>query len=210
MHCSLPGSSIHGDSPGKKARMGCYCFLQGIFPGINPHLLCLLHWLYITFPWLILYIEVFRKAFHFLCIFAGYLSLQLNYRLTTVYFLFFFNFLLFFNFTILYWFAIYQNESATGIHVFTFNALKMLHCSLLACIISNLKCSVIFNFIPLNVTFTFHLVVFKNLFFVTILFNLIVICLGIVLWCLFAICWALWICGFRFHQNLEIFSHIIS
>ena len=114
----LPGSSIHGDSPGNKARMGCYCFLQGIFPGINPHLLCLLHWLYITFPWLILYIEVFRKAFHFVCIFAGYLSLQLNYRLTTVYFLFFFNFLLFFNFTILYWFAIYQNESTTGIHVF--------------------------------------------------------------------------------------------
>ena len=86
MHCSLPGSSIHGDSPGKRARVGCYFFLQGIFPGINPHLLCLLHWLHITFPGLILYMEVFRKAFHFVFIFAEHLSLQLNYRLTTVYF----------------------------------------------------------------------------------------------------------------------------
>ena len=27
--CSLPGSSVHGDSPG---RVGCHAFLQGIFP----------------------------------------------------------------------------------------------------------------------------------------------------------------------------------
>ena len=31
---------------------------------------------------------------------------------------YFFNLILFFNFTILYWFSIYQNESATGTHVF--------------------------------------------------------------------------------------------
>ena len=105
----------------------------------------------------------------------------MNYRLTTVYFLFFLISFYFLTSQYCIDFAIYQNESATGIHAFTFNTLKMLHFSLPACIISNLKCSVIFNFIPLNVTFTFHLVVFKNLFFVTILFNLIVICLGIVL-----------------------------
>ena len=32
MDCSLPGSSIHGDSPGKNTGVGCYALLQGIFP----------------------------------------------------------------------------------------------------------------------------------------------------------------------------------
>ena len=46
MGCSLPGSSVHGDSPGKNTGMGCHALLQGIFPtqGSNPHLLCLLNW----------------------------------------------------------------------------------------------------------------------------------------------------------------------
>ena len=46
MDYSLSGSSIHGDSPGKKTGMGCHALLQGIFPiqGLNPCLLCLLHW----------------------------------------------------------------------------------------------------------------------------------------------------------------------
>ena len=41
MDCSLPGSSIHGDSPGKNSGVGCHALLQGIFPtqGSNPHLL---------------------------------------------------------------------------------------------------------------------------------------------------------------------------
>ena len=30
--CSLPGSSIHGDSPGKNSGMGSLSLLQGIFP----------------------------------------------------------------------------------------------------------------------------------------------------------------------------------
>jgi len=36
-----PGSSVHGDSPGKNTRVGCHSFLQGIFPtqGSNPGLL---------------------------------------------------------------------------------------------------------------------------------------------------------------------------
>ena len=43
MDCSLPGSSVHGDSPSKNTGVGCHFFLQGIFPtqGLNPHLL---HW----------------------------------------------------------------------------------------------------------------------------------------------------------------------
>ena len=44
MDCSLPGSSVHGDSPGKNG-VGCCALLQGIFPaqGSNPCLLHLLH-----------------------------------------------------------------------------------------------------------------------------------------------------------------------
>ena len=40
MDCSQPGSSVHGDSPGKNTRMGCHAFLQGIFPtqGSKPGL----------------------------------------------------------------------------------------------------------------------------------------------------------------------------
>ena len=32
MHCSPPGSSVHGDSPGKNTGVGCHALLQGIFP----------------------------------------------------------------------------------------------------------------------------------------------------------------------------------
>ena len=36
-----PGSSVHGDSLGKNARVGCHALLQGIFPtqGLKLHLL---------------------------------------------------------------------------------------------------------------------------------------------------------------------------
>ena len=32
MDCSLPGSSVHGDSPGKNTGLGCHALLQGSFP----------------------------------------------------------------------------------------------------------------------------------------------------------------------------------
>ena len=40
MYCSLPGSSVHRDSPGKNNGVGCHALLQGIFPtqGSNPGL----------------------------------------------------------------------------------------------------------------------------------------------------------------------------
>ena len=40
------------DSPGKKAGVGCHVLFQGIFPtrGLNPGLLCLLHWQAGFFP----------------------------------------------------------------------------------------------------------------------------------------------------------------
>ena len=31
MDCSLPGSSVHGDSPGKNTGVGCHALLQGTF-----------------------------------------------------------------------------------------------------------------------------------------------------------------------------------
>ena len=38
---SPPGSSVHGDSPGKNTGVGCHALLQGIFPnqGSNPKIL---------------------------------------------------------------------------------------------------------------------------------------------------------------------------
>ena len=41
MDCSLPGSSVHGDSPGKNTGVGCHFLLQYIFPiqESNPGLL---------------------------------------------------------------------------------------------------------------------------------------------------------------------------
>ena len=37
MDCSLPGSSIHGVSPGKNTGVSCHALLQGTFPrGIEP------------------------------------------------------------------------------------------------------------------------------------------------------------------------------
>ena len=40
VHCSLPGSSVHGYSPAKNTGVGCHALLQGIFPtqGSNPGL----------------------------------------------------------------------------------------------------------------------------------------------------------------------------
>ena len=40
MDCSLPGSSVHEDSPGKNTRVGCHALHQGIFQtqGSNPGL----------------------------------------------------------------------------------------------------------------------------------------------------------------------------
>ena len=46
MDCSLPGSSVHGDSPGKNSEVDCHVFLQRIFlsQGSNQLPLYLLHW----------------------------------------------------------------------------------------------------------------------------------------------------------------------
>ena len=40
LDCSLPDSSVHGDSPGKNTGVGCHALIQGIFPtqGSNPGL----------------------------------------------------------------------------------------------------------------------------------------------------------------------------
>ena len=40
INCSPPGSTVHGDSPGKNTSMDCHALLQGIFPTqrLNPGL----------------------------------------------------------------------------------------------------------------------------------------------------------------------------
>ena len=44
--CSPPGSSVPWNFSGKNTGAGCHFLLQEIFliQGVNPHLLCLLHW----------------------------------------------------------------------------------------------------------------------------------------------------------------------
>ena len=44
MDCRLPGSSVHGNSPGQNTGVGCHALLQGVLPTqeSNPSLLCLL------------------------------------------------------------------------------------------------------------------------------------------------------------------------
>ena len=36
MDCSLPGYSVHGDSPGKNTGVGWHVLFQGIFPEMEP------------------------------------------------------------------------------------------------------------------------------------------------------------------------------
>ena len=52
MDCTLPGSSVHGDSPGQNTGVGCHALLQGIFPtqGSNLPFLCLLYWQVSSLP----------------------------------------------------------------------------------------------------------------------------------------------------------------
>ena len=42
MGCSPPGSSVHGDLPGKNTGLGCHALIQEVFPtqGLNPGLPC--------------------------------------------------------------------------------------------------------------------------------------------------------------------------
>ena len=63
MDCSPPGSSVHGDSPGKNTGVGCHALLQGIFltQRPNPSLLSLLHCRQILCP------ESLRKSINISC-----------------------------------------------------------------------------------------------------------------------------------------------
>ena len=51
MDCSLPGSSVHGDSPGKNTRESCRAPLQGIFQTQDwTQVSCLLHLWVVSLP----------------------------------------------------------------------------------------------------------------------------------------------------------------
>ena len=62
MDYSPPGSSVHGDSPGKNTEVGCHALLQGIFPTQGPHS-SLLHcrWILYQLSYL-LYLFIFGFA----------------------------------------------------------------------------------------------------------------------------------------------------
>ena len=53
MACSLPGSSVHGDSPDKNTGVGCHALLQEIFliQGSNPCFSSLLYCRQILYHW---------------------------------------------------------------------------------------------------------------------------------------------------------------
>ena len=50
MDLSLPGSSVHRESPGKNTGVGCHVLLQGIFPtqGLNPSHIYIYIYIYIV------------------------------------------------------------------------------------------------------------------------------------------------------------------
>ena len=63
--CNLPGSSVHGDSPGKNTEVGCHDLLQGIFPiqGLNQGLLHCREILYHCTTWEALLKHGFSQRF---------------------------------------------------------------------------------------------------------------------------------------------------
>ena len=67
MDCSLPNSSVHGDSPGKYSEVGCHALLQGIFPtqGSNTGLLHCRWVLYVLSYHIISQLQ--RKALLYMC-----------------------------------------------------------------------------------------------------------------------------------------------
>ena len=80
MKCSPPGSSVHGDSPGKNTGVSCHALLQEIFPiqGSNPGLLhcrwilyCLSHQgspdVIISSVQLLSYVRLFATAWTVAC-----------------------------------------------------------------------------------------------------------------------------------------------
>ena len=63
MDCSPPGSSVHGDSPGKNTGVGCHFLLQGSFStqGSNQCILRLLHFTQILYCWASLVANMVKK-----------------------------------------------------------------------------------------------------------------------------------------------------
>ena len=91
MDCSLPGSSVYGDSPGKNTGVGCHALFQGIFltQGSNLGLLSLLHWQAGSLP-LVPHGKPIAE-FYLLVICKEFLYLYLYWRILVSCTLFFFN-----------------------------------------------------------------------------------------------------------------------
>ena len=63
--CSLPGSSVSGDSLGKNTGVGCHAFLRVIFltQESNSSLLCLLHWQVDYYKWTLFFSHFFAFSY---------------------------------------------------------------------------------------------------------------------------------------------------
>ena len=91
MDCSLPGSSVHGDSPSKTTGVGCHFLLQRIFPtqGLNsglPHCRWILYHLshqgnpvfsllYFKYSVTLIALLNFSRLFFFNCLIIFFFSL---------------------------------------------------------------------------------------------------------------------------------------
>ena len=81
MDCSLRGSSVHGDSPGKNTGVGCHALLQGIFPtqGSNPCLLWLLYCQASSLP-----LEPAGKLYTYMYSFLVFFSVTVYHRIFNI------------------------------------------------------------------------------------------------------------------------------
>jgi len=76
MDCSLPGSSVHGDSPGKNTRVGCHFLLQGIF---STQVSCIgRRVLYHKHHWFIIWAKIFILLYSLLIAYMKHLTMFLD------------------------------------------------------------------------------------------------------------------------------------
>ena len=80
MDCSPPGSSVHGDSPGKNTGVGCLFFILGIFPIQGPNL-SLLRCRQILYHWAMREAPLHSKGVPYLFKHFPVMSIQFRFQM---------------------------------------------------------------------------------------------------------------------------------
>ena len=80
MDCSPPGSSVHGDSPGKNTGVGCLFFILGIFPIQGPNL-SLLRCRQILYHWAIREAPLHSKSIPYLFKHFPVMGIQFRFQM---------------------------------------------------------------------------------------------------------------------------------